>query len=123
MGCVLIIDDDQSFREMVSEMVRRLGFKTRQMSGGQAVLDGADTDDLDVVLTDIFMPNGEGMETIRKLRTDRPGLGIVAMTGAETNKADRGWLSMAEAMGAHASLPKPFTRSDLSAALSQAMRA
>lgn len=117
MGRVLVIDDDQLVREMVCQMLHRLGHETRELSGGQAVLDGAVVDDVDVVITDIFMPNGEGMETIRTLRNTQPGLRLIAMSGAGGWETGNSWLSMAEALGADASLTKPFTSDELSKAL------
>lgn len=117
MGRVLVIDDDQLVREMVCQMLHRLGHETREFSGGQAVLDGAVIDDIDVVITDIFMPNGEGMETIRTLRRSQPGLRLIAMSGAGGWETGNSWLTMAEALGADASLNKPFTSQELSKAL------
>lgn len=118
MGRVLVIDDDQLVRDMVCQMVQRLGHETREFSGGQAVIDGAPIDDVDVVLTDIFMPNGEGMETIRTLRKNHPDLPVIAMSGSGGWETGGSWLGMAEALGATASLTKPFTSDELSGALS-----
>jgi len=118
MGRILVIDDDQLVRDMVCQMVQRLGHQTREFSGGQAILDGASIDDVDAVLTDIFMPNGEGMETIRRLRGNHPDLPLIAMSGAGGWETGSSWLTMAEALGANASLTKPFTSEELSNALS-----
>ena len=117
MCCVLVIEDDPAFREMACCMLARLGHATRQMTGGRAIVDGEPLDGVDVVLTDIFMPDGEGMETIRALRRSHPGVRIVAMSGAADGRDGKCWLSMAEALGADATLPKPFSSRMLANAL------
>lgn len=117
MGCVLVIDDDAAFRQMACLMVTRLGFETQEMDGGRRILEGAAIDGVDIVLTDIFMPDGEGMETIRALRRLRPDLRVVAMSGTIDRRDGKSWLEMAEAMGAAASLKKPFNSPDLAEAL------
>jgi len=67
---------------------------------------------VDVVITDILMPNKEGIETIIELRKTRPGLKIVAMSGGGImSGADT--LRVARSLGAHATLRKPFRIADL----------
>ena len=69
-----------------------------------------------MVISDIVMPNQEGLETIKLLRRSHPGLRIVAMSGGGGSDSDL-YLDMALKMGADCALSKPFTEKDLVAAL------
>ena len=70
----------------------------------------------DLVVTDLFMPEKEGIETIMEIREESPGVKILAVSGGMT--LDRiGPLEDAEVLGADASLPKPFAIQDLTSAV------
>jgi len=85
-GTILIIDDDAAVSRTLSLIL-------------------ADND-FDLVLTDIIMPELDGIEAIRKIRTDHPGLRVIAMSGGgQIDKAD--FLHMADALGADGVLEKP----------------
>ena len=69
-----------------------------------------------VVITDIFMPNHEGIETIRELRREAPTVAIIAMSGAGQGEGTR-YLDTARKLGADAVLVKPFRRAKLIATI------
>lgn len=76
----------------------------------------------DLLFCDLFMPNREGLETIRELRRWFPGLKIVAMSGGGGGCRSRAeLLHVARLMGADAALSKPFGRANLLAAINQAL--
>jgi len=70
--------------------------------------------EVDLVITDIVMPEREGLEVIRELKAIRPGLPVVAITGGggDVSRAVS-YAEWAEIIGARAVLQKPFTRNDL----------
>jgi CheY-like chemotaxis protein len=70
----------------------------------------------DLVITDILMPNKEGLETIIEMRREHPGIKIIAMSGGgRTGNLE--FLDAAEMMGAHKTLGKPFSRQEMSEAI------
>jgi DNA-binding response OmpR family regulator len=73
----------------------------------------------DLVITDIFMPNQEGLETIIELRRDFPGVVIIAMSGKTSASA---MLSIARRLGAVDALVKPFKTSELLNLVAKALR-
>jgi DNA-binding NarL/FixJ family response regulator len=73
-----------------------------------------------LVITDILMPEAEGLETIRALRGDDPGVKIIAMSGADRGRAS-GYLELALKFGARRILPKPFTRDELMTAVAEVL--
>jgi CheY-like chemotaxis protein len=72
------------------------------------------------VITDLIMPDQEGLETIRQLRARDPNIPVIAMSGGGRTHPDT-YLKIAANMGANAVLAKPFTFADLTAAIDKAM--
>jgi CheY-like chemotaxis protein len=112
MACVLVIDDNDDFRSLLRLALEREGFEVRTAANGQeglAVLQGWGAD---VVVTDIFMPGKEGIETISEVRKQFPGIRIVAMSG-RPSATDFDPLSIAAQLGAAKTLKKPFDIDEL----------
>jgi DNA-binding NarL/FixJ family response regulator len=74
----------------------------------------------DVIVTDLIMPNGEGIETIMALRKECSSVGVVAMSGGSMHSPV--YLRMATQLGAHCALEKPFTVEQLVEAVEGAQR-
>jgi DNA-binding NtrC family response regulator len=103
---ILIIDDDAAVSRTLSLILTRAGYKVSTVSNGRKGLDMLSDGEFDLVLTDIIMPELDGIEAIRRIRSDHPGLRIIAMSGGgQIDKAD--FLHMAEALGADRVLEKP----------------
>jgi CheY-like chemotaxis protein len=73
------------------------------------------------VITDIFMPGKDGLETIRDLKSDFPGVGIIAMSGASGRRTAADHLLTAQQVGADGVLRKPFEADALLAAVAQVL--
>ncbi len=109
---VLIIDDDALVRETLETALKYSGYTVFTAADGRLGLDALRREAVDVVFTDIYMPEKEGIETIVEMRRDHPGTKIVAMSGG----ADIGSmpvLQLAEMVGADEVLTKPFTPKDM----------
>ena len=87
------------------------GHQVIAYGNGRVALDDLANHAADLVVTDIFMPEMEGLETIREVRALYPAMPIIAMSGISF--ADRDYLEMAEKFGAVASLKKPFRPAQL----------
>lgn len=107
MASILLIEDDDLLREALASVLATRGYTVTQASDGEKGIKLFRTAPTDLVITDIVMPNKEGVETITELHRDYPNLGIIAMTG---HLADDGplYLKMAGALGARCMLEKPF---------------
>lgn len=116
MPRILVIDDEQLFRSTVVMILTRAGFSVEEASDGQTGIAIFHKNPPDVVLTDIFMPNRDGIEIIKELKHSSPGTKIIAMTGG-------GYLGMiemasaAKVLGADHVLHKPFESESLLAAI------
>jgi len=117
MANIVLIDDDDALRKVLRILLERLGHSVCELSGGDVILEGRLGHVPEVVLTDVFMPRGEGMETIRAIRTQYPHARVIAMSGGIPGIDPRKILRWARDLGANQALTKPFTPADLSLAL------
>lgn len=112
MTHILLVDDDESFRPMIAEALGRFGFEVVTAVNGREALKRFGERRPDLVITDLIMPEKEGLETIREMRLLAPEVPIIAMSGGgRTNPRD--YLHIASQMGASRILPKPFSFQDL----------
>ncbi len=110
---VLVIDDDTEIREMIRKMLINENYKVVEAINGMEAFKILDNKlKIDIVITDIIMPEKEGLETIRELKKDYPHIKILAISGGGKGSAQN-YLSMAKAMGANLTLSKPFSLQEL----------
>jgi DNA-binding NtrC family response regulator len=82
---VLLVDDEQSFVEIMSQRLRRRGFIASYACSGKDALHRLETDhSIEVVLLDVKMPGMDGIETIRMIKKNRPLVKIIMLTGHAT---------------------------------------
>lgn len=109
---VLIIDDEVPLRQSMRRMLESAGHQVIEADNGKAGLDAYRKQPTDVVVTDIIMPQKEGIETIRELRLIDPNVRIVAVSGGgRTQNMD--FLVIAGKLGATETLAKPFRKEEL----------
>jgi DNA-binding response OmpR family regulator len=107
MARILIIDDEPSVRELLITMLMEEGHEVVEAADGKAGLRLLQERPADLVITDLIMPEKEGIETIMDLRRDFPDVKIIAMSGGGIIQA-QDYLGMAQGMGAHRVFEKPF---------------
>jgi len=116
MARVLVIDDDSLVRATVRAILESARYAVTSAADGDLGLNQCIREPFDLVLCDIFMPNKDGIETIRQLRRSCPALPIIAMSGGPTvaSLADQmDILAVAQDLGATKTIAKPFTRQRL----------
>jgi DNA-binding NtrC family response regulator len=118
---ILIIEDDASFRNVLVQMLDKAGFEVQQAGDGNQALGICDTYKPDIVLTDIIMPDKEGLETIQELIVKMPGIKIIAMSGGGRFGPDS-YLPLAKKLGAKCTLQKPFMRDELMSAINEVLQ-
>ena len=104
---VLVIDDDPDARVLVQSLLEAEGFEVRTAADGREGLDLQDGEPADVVVTDIFMPNKDGLETIQELRRKFPHTSIVVVSGGGSATRNIDYLHIARLLGATHTLQKP----------------
>ena len=114
---LLVIDDDNLVRAALTDMLQTAGFDVVTASNGRLGLELLETTPVDAVITDILMPEQEGLETIREARQRFPDIRILAISGGGAGGGETQLLRFAESFGADQTLSKPFTGSQLVAAV------
>ena len=118
MTRILIIDDDAGVREALARLVSRLGHEVEVAEDGLAGVRRLADFEADLVFTDINMPGMDGIEVIRALHEQHPGLPVVAISGGGLMDKDL-LLDDAVALGAATALPKPFEMHEVEAVIEQ----
>jgi len=106
---ILIVDDEASIRDLLTDFLTELGFETALACNGMDALEQTKSFDPDLAIIDLVMPEQEGIETIRTLRKTRKDLKIIAVSGAFSGQ----FLRTAELLGANAVMPKPLDLQEL----------
>lgn len=114
---VLVIDDDELVLATLVDALRTAGFEVATAANGRIGVDLLETTSVAAVVTDILMPEQEGLETIREIRRRHPRLGILAISGGGASGIDTQLLRFARKLGADRALPKPFSASELVSAV------
>jgi DNA-binding response OmpR family regulator len=110
---ILVIDDDSDLRLMLQEVLRAGGYEVSVAADGEQGIALQRQQPASLLITDIFMPNKEGIETIRDFHAEFPDVPIIAMSGGGTLKRRGSTLFAAKEVGAATILRKPFEMSDL----------
>lgn len=105
---VLIVDDNADMRLGVQLVLERAGYEVATAANGARALELLRRAPPDVLITDIFMPEADGLETIARCKKEFPAVKIVAISGGGDRVRSKKYLSTAEVAGADAMLPKPF---------------
>jgi CheY-like chemotaxis protein len=116
MANILLIDDDNLFRPMLCAQLEELGHTVTEAQNGKEGIAQYARVPADLVLTDLIMPEKEGIETIIELRKKWPGVKIIAMSGGGRASA-ASYLKTAQQLGAARVLHKPFSNDELTAAI------
>lgn len=84
MATILLIEDEKIVRTVIRRFLEKDGHTVIEAEDGKIGLRVFKANDVDLTITDIIMPNSEGIETIANLRKEKPGMPIIAMSGGGT---------------------------------------
>lgn len=114
---VLVVDDVDEIRHLVTQWLREAGAIAREAATGNEALRALRGFAVDLVVTDILMPDRDGLELIAEVRRVRPTVRILAISGGGRHLRADDCLKFAQGLGAHGLLLKPFTRQQFLGAL------
>ena len=123
MARVLVIDDSASARHMIRRALEVAGHRVQEAGDGRVGLRLQTESPSDLVITDLIMPEKEGLETIRDLRARWPDLAIIAISGGSASLDKESLLHVARCFGAVESIAKPFTADQITQSVSRAIEA
>lgn len=117
---VLVLDDDEDCRALVTAVLSNAGFLVYALPNGRGVNEILSQNHIDLLVTDIVMPERDGIETIAALRSSHPRLPVIAMSG-DAPKNMNLYLAIAKKLGAFRVLNKPFRLNELLVAAREAL--
>ena len=112
MASILVVDDDDLIRKLVYKTLVRAGYDVVATGDGREAESIYRREPTDLIITDLFMPEKEGMELIMELRREFPDVKIIAISGAGALGSTE-YLEMARMIGATRTLAKPFGQEQL----------
>ena len=118
---VLVVDDVESILDLVVHWLEEAGHSVACATTGQAALRLIKQQPFDLVITDIIMPDGDGLEVILELKQAQPAIRVLAISGGGRHMQAVDCLKMAKNLGAHGLLLKPFNREQLLAEIGLAL--
>ena len=112
MESILIIDDEPQIRSMIRLILERAGYTVIEAADGVEGIRQFRENPCDLIITDLIMPNKDGIGMIIELKKEFPEVKIIAMSGGGLNRPE-GYLRGAKKLGASFTLPKPINRQEL----------
>lgn len=109
MSRVLVVEDHPPMRAIMAAVLEGMGHQVYQAGNGLEALRVQADANAELMLTDLFMPEMEGLETIRQMRSRYPHVRIMAVSGGSSRGEAGDYLHMALKFGAESALRKPFT--------------
>jgi YesN/AraC family two-component response regulator len=116
MALIMIVDDDAHIQLALRQIVESAGHSAIEAGNGQEAIEMFEEYRPDLVITDIFMPHTDGIETIRAIRSIQPDAKIIAISGGYVGSSWN-YLDSVIVLGADMALQKPFTVSQLTTAI------
>jgi YesN/AraC family two-component response regulator len=121
MALILIIDDEPQIRSMLKLMLERDGHEVAEAPDGVEGIKIHRQNPADLIITDLIMPNKDGIGMIIELKKEYPNVKIIAMSGGGLNKPE-GYLKGAKKLGAACTLTKPIDRDEMLKAIKDVLR-
>jgi CheY-like chemotaxis protein len=118
---ILVVDDEPGIRELLCLMLEASGYTVMSAEDGLQAPKILAANPVDVVITDLLMPERDGLEFITEIRKKYPTVKIIAMSGGGHIARDS-YLRIAKNFGAHVLLEKPFSQSGVLEAIETVLK-
>jgi DNA-binding NtrC family response regulator len=120
---ILVADDEDSIRSLIEHFLSSAGHTVVVVSNAREAFDAMSKQKFDLVITDVLMPDGDGLDLITELKKAQPNARILAMSGGGRYLEGSDYLKLAKGLGAHTAMMKPFTWQQLQDAIQVALTA
>lgn len=117
MANIILVEDDPDLRDLLALILQDSQHSVLRCENGRRAVEYLSHQDADLLVTDLLMPEMDGVETVRAVRRLRPQLPILAISGGLPNPAN--YLGIARYFGATRVLPKPFQPAELISAIEE----
>ncbi|MCK4950267.1 MAG: response regulator [Gammaproteobacteria bacterium] len=117
MATVLVVDDEESVRDMVTKMIEPAGYDVIEAGNGAEACDACKEAPVDLIITDIVMPEKNGIDLIMDVKKEFPDIPVIAISGGGGITGRYDYLEIAKLVGAKNILKKPFSMKELRSAV------
>lgn len=114
---ILVVDDEASVRKMVTNTIASVGYEVIEASSGAEAYDACKETSIDLIITDVVMPDKNGIDLIMEVKKEYPDLPVIAISGGGGITGRFDYLEIAKLVGAKNILKKPFTTTELRSAV------
>jgi DNA-binding NtrC family response regulator len=118
---ILVADDEDSIRSLLEHFLTAAGHRVVIVASAREACEEMATETFDLAITDVLMPDGDGLDLITQLRKKQPNARILAMSGGGRYLEGSDYLKLAKGLGAHNAMMKPFTWQQLQTAIEAAL--
>lgn len=115
---ILVIEDDEKIIALLRSFLEGEGYEVVEAENGAVGTQRFRENRIDLVITDLIMPEKEGIETIRELKAIDPQVKIIAISGGGVLDPEQ-YLGIVKRLGVHRTFAKPFSRDDIVSAVNQ----
>ena len=120
---ILVADDEDSIRSLLEHFLTGAGHTVVAVGNAREACEAIARQPFDLVITDVLMPDGDGLDLITELKKKQPNARILAMSGGGRYFEGSDYLRLAKGLGAHTAMMKPFTLQQLKQAMEVALAA
>ncbi len=113
MKRILLVDDVPAVRLSIRAALEAIAYQVIEAADGKEALDVLDSQAVDLIVTDLWMPNLDGVELLKRLRATNANIRVIAISGGGMRKPIDVSAALAQTWGADAVLYKPFDNEDL----------
>jgi CheY-like chemotaxis protein len=118
MNRILVVDDEEGVRQWLDKVLEQAGYAVVTAADGAEALRLCREQPADLVIIDLFMPEKEGLETIKELRQMRQDQKVIAISGGG-RLVEGDYLALARNLGATRTLSKPFSAEEILHAIAE----
>ncbi len=113
MANILVVDDEEPIRSLVKQILLKDGHDIMEAENGQVACDMFGDADIDLIVTDLVMPEKNGIEMIMEIKRSQPKVKVIAISGGIGFSGQIDLLSVANLLGAKHIIKKPFGVDDV----------
>jgi two-component system response regulator (stage 0 sporulation protein F) len=113
MAKILVVDDEEPIRMLLSKILRKENHEVMECDNGLSACEAFNQGEIDLIITDLVMPEQNGIEMIMQLRKSHPMLKVIAISGGSGFSGQIDLLSVAKLLGAKHIIRKPFSVDDI----------
>lgn len=121
MAQILVVEDDADVREMLVDILEPEGYTVSVAENGVEAVKAIEEDTFDLIITDIVMPEKDGLSTILQTKKENKNIKIIAISGGDRSFTGSSYLQFAENIGVERTFHKPFERKEFLQAVKEVL--